>query len=738
MSEPRFDEDVVNLGYLKRALGLTDEETTELYKYISRHYGSRPQPPYYVGDTWIDGEIVYTCIKERLIGTYQDADWTTESGAKQEAERKNKVFLRQPDNYAVGDMWVLQSDNDHKAGKKGEMLITTVGRLDYDEDDWVNMLGYGTIRSINEVANNINDALNRMNLNKTSGVVTIFYADEVPINAIQGDLWYVTETVSTYTKGNVYKYNNNQWESVADTLSVVAFEEANEARLVADGKIQSFYNTQGPINAGVGDIWTNTTDHKLYRYNGTKWVAVYDTNISEVRKNLETVTTRVTNVETDTGNIKLEVYDSITDRQGNLVDLKGQVQHITNDCVEFIDLKTNSRTEINGDYITTGTIKSNNYVANTSGTKITLSDGSIDSKYFKVNSSGQITSTGGTIGGFTIGTNEISSTRSDCKVTLADASNNTKDFLVVRTESNGNYNYPFYVRGNGFVHAENAEITGNITGSNITSTSISNGNNFTVDANGNMSCSNATITGGKITINGEGTARDLIKVVNTNNNSEFSYIQPIGAGFVGQYGRVEIYAEGNNFGMSSVDVNGTHGSTYVNDGEIKISSIATGTQGRVMHGRDTYSHYYTCEWTGSQLNFWVDNTNVGTLSDKRLKTEIQDIDKDFIEAIKEIEMKQFKVANRNGLVSFGILAQDLIEIFKKYNKNPLDYEIVQETLYRDDDKTIYYKINYEQFLVLKTKAQELEINELKEKDIQKDKLIKDLVLRVEKLEGGKA
>ena len=125
------------------------------------------------------------------------------------------------------------------------------------------------------------------------------------------------------------------------------------------------------------------------------------------------------------------------------------------------------------------------------------------------------------------------------------------------------------------------------------------------------------------------------------------------------------------------------------------------------------------------------DTNIDVIGQEvnynRLKTEIQDIDKDFIKAIKEIEMKQFKVANRNGLVSFGILAQDLIEIFKKYNKNPFDYEIVQETEYRTDDDTIYYTINYEQYLILKTKAQEIELQSQQE-------TIENLLKRIERLE----
>lgn len=153
---------------------------------------------------------------------------------------------------------------------------------------------------------------------------------------------------------------------------------------------------------------------------------------------------------------------------------------------------------------------------------------------------------------------------------------------------------------------------------------------------------------------------------------------------------------------------------------------------KLVYGK--FGHKYFLEWTGSQLQFWVDVTNVGTLSDKRLKTEIQDIDDDFIKAIEEIEMRQFKVANRNGLISFGILAQDLIEIFKKYGKKPFDYEIVYKTQYRTDDDTVYYAINYEQFLILKQKATDKKLEQLQVKDKQKDKLIQDLIQRIETLE----
>ena len=57
---------------------------------------------------------------------------------------------------------------------------------------------------------------------------------------------------------------------------------------------------------------------------------------------------------------------------------------------------------ITADKIAVDAIKSKNYVANSAGSFLNLSNGSFDSKYLKWDSSGKITSRGGTIGGITI------------------------------------------------------------------------------------------------------------------------------------------------------------------------------------------------------------------------------------------------------------------------------------------------------------------------------------------------
>lgn len=105
----------------------------------------------------------------------------------------------------------------------------------------------------------------------------------------------------------------------------------------------------------------------------------------------------------------------------------------------------------------------------------------------------------------------------------------------------------------------------NLTGDNTTITS----NNFNVDKDGNMRCNNAnvngkitsndaTITGGKITISGKGDSTDLLRISEQNNTSHFSYIQPIGAGFV--YGSSDnaVYIMAGSTSLVSVsDNNGT-------------------------------------------------------------------------------------------------------------------------------------------------------------------------------------
>lgn len=317
--------------------------------------------------------------------------------------------------------------------------------------------------------------------------------------------------------------------------------------------------------------------------------------------------------------------------------------------------------------------------------------------------------------------------------------------------------------------AEAVQINANKV--NINGVLSANGN-FEVDTDGNMSATSATLNNAIIT-SSNSKAEVSINDGNIKTTSSEGYK---GVEIVEQKISLYSYNDQNNFigalcstvdtviGRQLIELYADYGDSLAlgykleeatnkintaievnsdNNGLIDIYNKVNMHENRLENVKDPIFHLYTSEdsyywgypvigyrdqhkyfldWT-TQLLFFVDGQNVATLSDKRLKTEIQDIDEDFIKAIEEVEMKQFKVANRNGLISFGILAQDLIEIFKKYNKNPFDYEIVYKTQFRIDDDTIYYAINYEQFLILKQKAM--------------DKKIEELQKEIKELKGGK-
>ena len=159
-------------------------------------------------------------------------------------------------------------------------------------------------------------------------------------------------------------------------------------------------------------------------------------------------------------------------------------------------------------------------------------------------------------------------------------------------------------------------------------------------------------------------------------------------------------------------------------------------EGYPMIGINKNNKYY-CYWDGGDLYFYADGTYVGTISDKRLKSEIQQVDDKFLNAINELEIKQFKANNRKGLISFGIIAQDLIEVFEKYDIKPQDYEILGNIQYNLEEDKKYYTIEYTQFLILKQLANDKKIKDLEEKDKKKDNLIQDLIKRIENLERRK-
>ena len=92
-------------------------------------------------------------------------------------------------------------------------------------------------------------------------------------------------------------------------------------------------------------------------------------------------------------NVDIEANDVLNILSGNTINLTSK--NIAINSTNF-SVDNNGNTTMNNATLNGGEIKSSNYVANTSGTKISLTDGSIDTKNFKVDNYGnvKITDTG--------------------------------------------------------------------------------------------------------------------------------------------------------------------------------------------------------------------------------------------------------------------------------------------------------------------------------------------------------
>lgn len=244
---------------------------------------------------------------------------------------------------------------------------------------------------------------------------------------------------------NIY---TTQFYTKAETNSLIK-ETSKYIYLGVDQKLTGYTTTeqaQALIKISAKDVLTQVSNTYTTKDEFGEKTTELSTRIKSTATSIDLV---ATDNQTSAGlTIKLKNEDG--------TELSSQQANITlSGLVKFTDLSTSKSTTINGDNVTTGSIQSNGYVADTTGLKINLDDGTIDSKNFKVLSngnveiSGKITATSGTIGGCTIVDNVL-------QIPNANITSLSVDKISGGTNSN---NMTF----NGKIICTDAEITGKIT-----------------------------------------------------------------------------------------------------------------------------------------------------------------------------------------------------------------------------------------------------------------------------------
>ncbi len=170
---------------------------------------------------------------------------------------RNQVFQQdaQPSGgaYQAGDIWIDTNDNF-------KMYM-------YDSGAWV-------LRADSRIATAHQDAAGAQST--ADGKIDTFYQDDAPTSASEGDLW-----IDTNDDNKLYRHDGTNFQAARDSGIAEAIQDAATAQSTADGKITTFFaaSTATPTAEGVGDMWYQTDNAVMQRWNGSTWndVASYNT-----------------------------------------------------------------------------------------------------------------------------------------------------------------------------------------------------------------------------------------------------------------------------------------------------------------------------------------------------------------------------------------------------------------------------------------------------------------------------
>lgn len=236
---------------------------------------------------------------------------------------------------------------------------------------------------------------------------------------------------------------------------------------------------------------------------------------------------------------------------------------------------------------------------------------------------------------------------------------------------------------------------------------------FVVDENGKVIASNMNVTGGSISLSADDISDAKFRISAPNNKGDmYEFWMTAGAAHFQKNGAdtVTINAVLGTIGSTNmISSNYVQAQTYMTAPKFRDSE-----RGYAMCG-DTTDHAYHCNWDGSALSFQVDITWVWSSSDKRLKKNIKAINQDYIDAVGSVDLFQYNL-NRQGYsdkpLYFGAMAQDIIEKLKDKGHVDESLDMIFQNKATSDDDTLYYGMNYEQFLILRLAGDEQKIDKM--------------------------
>lgn len=152
------------------------------------------------------------------------------------------------------------------------------------------MLNDGIPRNLNDILAKYDQRLTRLE-RKPRGATgdeiptaTTYAQPEPPSGLLHtGDLW-----IDTDNENQMYRWDGDEWILVRDAgISRIEIDAAStllitkmDFEAAADNVVTTYWQATAPgAPSGIGDLWVDTDDKKLYRWNGTTWVDQVNTSV---------------------------------------------------------------------------------------------------------------------------------------------------------------------------------------------------------------------------------------------------------------------------------------------------------------------------------------------------------------------------------------------------------------------------------------------------------------------------
>ena len=306
--EPKYDNEQITYGFLKRVLSKNLEDTSKEQKQYSKSFSSPPDTPYYVGWTYTQNNKIYRCIKDRLLGPFSIEDWVIIYDEKKESVMsKNFLFLsevelkEQPD----GKIETFNQDNDPSVDWE-----TSLEKSEHEGDYWRKKENgfYNIYTYVKYATNPITFSWEPVDVpififNSFTGYKSIYTLK--PSNYTKYDLWKISENdLSLFPNFEIGDYveainssdnfNVADWIKKDDEISLKSIEtyyyttaEINKLVEIIDETMQSeIQKSDNSIRAYVKESYTTkeTTTNltKKVNANGEEIEKIYGENTTTI------------------------------------------------------------------------------------------------------------------------------------------------------------------------------------------------------------------------------------------------------------------------------------------------------------------------------------------------------------------------------------------------------------------------------------------------------------------------